>query len=59
MTVEVLDSLEHHATVLQVQKWTLLDTDFTIAGEELGMVCYRDHMSSCDCMIHIRSYVEA
>ena len=29
--------------VLQVQKWTLLDTDFTIAGGELGMCC--DHVS--------------
>ena len=23
--------------VVQVQKWTLLDTDFTIAGGELGL----------------------
>ena len=27
-------------TINQVQKWTLLDTDFTIPGGELGMSLY-------------------
>ena len=36
MIVQVLASMGL-VTIKQVQKWTLLDTDFTIPGEELGM----------------------
>ena len=36
MIVQVLASMGL-VTIKQVQKWTLLDTDFTIPGGELGM----------------------